>query len=549
MPETSETETLGESGGRYPRGLTRREALARLGLAGAGIALGGAYAGSAEALASLDAERTALRWNLPLQPTSLDIATNNAAPTNLVGSLINEPLVQFDARGQLMPWLAEAWTQLSPIRYVFKLRKGARFSDGSALTSEDVAYSFARNLDPKLGSQIGYTFTNVRSIRATGPHEVAFTLKAPDITFLESTPIATYILKKSFAKPLGTNYARPGGKMVGTGPFLLQSYTPSGITIVRNPHYWGQRPTVDRIEFSYIVDPEAQLLAFRNGSIDGAFGISAQDAGRYATIPGVSLRGDLALSWWVAMKGHAKPWNDIHFRRAVAHCWNGSGFVKGVLQGQGQVVPGLVYPAQWRLLLTPAELKALYKTVPSYPFTIDAARTELRKSSVPNGFTGSINYPARQVTLGLALQALAANLKQIGITLNVNAVPANQWLAELYGHSTDLTAEGYAGPDFPDPIDMLLNMYASKNAGANGYNVAEYRSSTMDRLIKTAGESTSTAVRKRALEQALRLSMRDLPYVPLFVERSYVATRAPFGYKGYSTLWYYTPWIYHVTVK
>jgi len=528
--------------------LTRRQALARLGLAGAGVALGGAYLRPAEALASLEANPTTLRWNVNAQPVSLDAATNNSGGAYLVAQLINEPLMEFDAKGHPIPWLAESVSNPSPTKFVYKIRQGVRFSDGSPLTAEDVAYSFARHLDPKLASQIGYYYGSVHSVRASGPHEVTFTLKSPDISFPLTTPIATYILKKSFAKPLGKDYARPGGKMVGTGPFLLGSYSSSGITVTRNPHYWGPKPPVDRIDYAYIGDPESELLALQNGSIDGTFGVSPQKAIQYARIPSVTLRGDLNLNAFLSMKVTSPPWNDVNVRRAVAHCWDGRGFVKGALQGLGQAVTGIVFPPQWHVLYSPAELKALYKSVPSYPFDFDAARAELRKSSTPNGFTASITFPTSLPDVGLALQSLSANLKRIGINLNVQGVTINQWLAEVYGHKSDFAVILYGGYDYPDPLDVLQNSLWSVNAVENGYNFAHYNNPTVDRLLKIARAPAAPAVRKKALNQIFAIAQRDLPYFDLFMELGYVAVRKPFGYKGFSTLWYYTPWIYHVTV-
>jgi peptide/nickel transport system substrate-binding protein len=459
---------------------------------------------------------------------------------------VNEPLLMLDVNGRLIPWLATSWSNPSPLRYVYKIRKGVKFSDGSPLTAHDVAYSLGRNLVKSLGSQISSFYTNVKAVKVTGPDEVTVFLAKPDISVASTLPVLTLIVKESVVKPLGKNYARPGAKMVGTGPFLLNTYNASTTTFDRNPGYWGKRPPVEHIQFTYLKDTQTLELAVRNGSLDGTFSLASTDYPAYKKMPAVSVQGTIGLVYFLTFDTSTKPFNDIHARRAVAHCWNGAGFVKGPLHGLGEVATGMVFPWQWSSVQTPQQTKAFYKRQPKYPFSIAAAKAELAKSSSPNGFSLSTVYPTGYENLGLGLQTLAANLQQIGIKLSIKEVPVNDWLNALYGHKNLELFPIIFGADYVDPNDFLDVLMNSVNAKANAFNTANYRNPKVDALLAKEKGSTNKAVRRKALEQVYTTLNTDLPYFGLWYEDLLMAIRKPFTYSGFSAMYYYTPWVYHI---
>jgi peptide/nickel transport system substrate-binding protein len=191
--------------------------------------------------------------------------------------------------------------------------------------------------------------------------------------------------------------------------------------------------------------------------------------------------------------------------------------------------------------MTPAALRSFYRTLPTYPFSLDAARAELRKSGHATGFTAELDLGASggPTDIGLAMQTFAANLEQIGIKLNVTQkTTSGNW----FNHTIDFTAGNWNGWDFPDPLDLFENWYWSKNAYLNGPNFARYKNPVMDRLIVQAQRSSDPAVRRKAFARMNQIALGDLPYSTLWYGYEYVAVRAPFSYHDYSVLWYFTPW-------
>jgi peptide/nickel transport system substrate-binding protein len=525
---------------------SRRDMLKRLGVLGASAALGGVAARTAGAATSLlEAGTTTLRYSTAQQPRSLDIATNYVTDCAQIAQLINEPLVLLSTNFQMIPVLA-TYSHPTPLKHVYKLRRGVHFSDGSPLTTEDVVWSLQRHREKKLASEIGTYFANVKTIKATGPNEVTVFMKTPDPAF-PYFAIDAFILKKSFAEPQGKNYATVGQKMIGTGPFLLTSFSATGVTLDRNPSYWGHKPVVQKIELSYIKDPQTVKLAMRSGNIDAAFSIQPTDAADYAKIPGVEvIKSAGGLSYFLAFNVEAKPWSDVHVRRAVAHCWDAVGFVKGALRGLGAPSNGMVFPWQWLTIMSLSEQKAFFKSLPKYPFSIAAAKAELAKSSVPKGFSASVSYPSSFTNYGLALQSLAANLKQIGINLTVGEFTPSAWLNYLYGHKNFGMTAVIFGPDYADAYDFLAQSYPSSAAVPQGFNLANYKNPTADRLLNQYKLATTRAKRASTLKQLYRMSATDLPYLGLWYDDAMMAIRKPFTYQGFNPLFYITPWIDYV---
>jgi peptide/nickel transport system substrate-binding protein len=523
--------------------LTRREVLRRLGVLGAGIALSGTAARAAgAATSSLKATPSAFRFALAAQPRSLDVATNYEVNAIQVMKLVNEPLVVLTPNFQVAPWLA-TWSHPTPTKHVYKLRRGLRFSDGSALTAADVVWSLQRHTQKALASQIGSYFGGVKSITATGPNEVTVHLSAPDPGFVFFAMDAL-ILKKSFAEPLGKNYGRVGSHMIGTGPFTLTSFSSTDISLARNPTYWGPKPPVDTMRVPYIPNPQAQQLAMRSGSIDAVFSVQPTDAANYQKISNVKvLTSAGGLTYFLAFNLEAEPWNDLHVRRAVAHCWDGPDFVKGALRGLGQVSTGMAFPWQWQSLMSRSQTNSFLKSLPSYPFSISKAKAELSKSKSSKGFSATIAYPSAYPNYGLALQSLAANLQQIGVTLKVNEQTEAAWLNALYGHKGLGMSAIIFGPDYADPHDFIVQTYASSGAVPNAFNLANLKNPSIDRLLKLEAASTSKAKRAQYLKQIYRFSATQLPYLGLWYDDSVMAIRKPFTYQGFNPMFYLDAWV------
>jgi peptide/nickel transport system substrate-binding protein len=221
---------------------------------------------------------------------SLDPALTSDGESFRVLQQVYEPLVDLapGSTNELEGVLAESWTgEPGDTEYVFTLREGVTFHDGTPLNAEAVKINFDRmqNLDETdqasayyYGALMdGFGPDNlISSVEATGELEVTFTLRDPSPTFLFGITLTPFsivspaILESTGADSSETSTLDTDVVQAGTGPFMMEDYIPDdSATLVRNEDYWGDPAFLDRLIVRPIADPAARLQALQGGSIQG----------------------------------------------------------------------------------------------------------------------------------------------------------------------------------------------------------------------------------------------------------------------------------------
>jgi peptide/nickel transport system substrate-binding protein len=534
--------------------LSRRQLLARAGTGTALLALPGVLAacgggtGSSGAPVSkrkTDAAIPSLRWALAGSTRSLDYVRSYDQVTTSALALTLQGLLVYDDRGKLQPNLAERWEQPDPLTYVYTLRTDATFSDGSPVTAKDVAFSMGQHLDPKGGSQLVSFYSSVKTIRATGPHEVTVKMKQPDPSF-QYVPAAHagFIVPEAFYRRNAGKVGTPSVLPIGSGPYRITSYEPDkGVTLERNESYWGPAPVAKTVKLDFITDPGTRQLALRSKDIDGAFGVGPQESRQWERIPGAGVEFASELSvYFLSFDVSKPPWNDIHLRRAFAYATDQKGLTEGLLKGRAEPATSLVAPGQWANLLPQAEIDRIYAGLPRYEFDLDKARAELAQSSHPKGLQLTVTYQDGRPLMGKVLLSLAKNLQQIGIAMEVKEVTAQSWLNTLYEHG-DLGVQSVVFvPDYPDPINYPGILLDSKHAAKNDFNLANYRNPKVDALLARQAKETDAGQRASSIAAALQQAAQDLPYLPILWPQVGVALREEFAYPSFFSLYFNQPW-------
>jgi peptide/nickel transport system substrate-binding protein len=316
-----------------------------------------------------------------------------------------------------------------------------------------------------------------------------------------------------------------------------------GIRLERNEGYWGRKPSIMAVECPFMPEATSRQLAARSGEIDGTFDIPPEQAVQWQQIGQMDVNfAPGMIVTFLSFDLSQEPWNDIHVRRAFAHALDRPGLVKALLRGYGQAANSVVPPAQWSGLLSPAATRRLYSQLKTYPFSLEKAKQELAQSSVPDGFSASVIFPATNQTLGKALLTLAQNLKRLNIELEVKETPSDVWLAKVYSHKDlGLIAVNFL-PDYPDPTNYLLAAYPSDQAKPNGFNCANFRNARVDRLLRDQTRA-EPARRARMLAEVLKISQVELPYLPIYWVDTAMAVNRKFKYRGFTSVYYYQQWI------
>ena len=484
-------------------------------------------------------------WALPDLPDVLLVPHDWTTYSGAIMSLVEEGALAFGDDLSLQPAVAQSWEAVDPTTYVFTLRDGVTFHDGSPLTAEDVVFTLEWNMDPENESQLAAFFGSVDSVEATGDSEVTVTLTKPDAQFQYSMAhMSGFIMNKAQIESAGETFGTPDVLPLGTGPYKLVEFVPDDhVTLERYEDYWGEQGPAKRIVIRSIPDSQTRLLAMQNGDIDGTFDVPISEIDQWEGLDGVPVitapsNGIYALT----LDQETPPFDDIHVRKAIAFSVDREGIVQAVLNGKGAAALAINPPGIWGGVLDVGSVNAFYETIPTYAFDLDAARAELAQSSVPDGFEFSVPVPNTDPVAINSFLAISETLAQIGVTMNVEQVDPGEWLDVYFAHE-DLGAQFMAYfPDYADPANYPYLFYYSGNAVANGLNASNYKNPDVDALIEESLESTDTATRAEALQQVIAQANEDVAIVPIHWPDSAMVLSSDLRLDGYNAFWYNIPW-------
>jgi peptide/nickel transport system substrate-binding protein len=486
-----------------------------------------------------------IKWALPQVPDTLFIPHAWTTYIGAIMSLVQEGPLAFGDDLSLVPAVAESWEQTDPTTVKYRLRKGVVFGDGSALTPDDIVATMKFHLDPNSGSQLAAFYSSVASVTADGSDGVTVKLKSPNVQFrYTAAHMAGFIYQKKqldqHAKDIGTPDVLP----IGTGPYKLVEFAPSDhVTLEVNESYWGTKPAAKRITFQSIPDRQTRLLAMQNGDVDGTFDLSISDIEQWKALPNVDVVTAPSLGvYCLTLDQAAPPFNDIHVRKAIAYAIDREGLVKALLKGYGASAVALDPPEIWAGVLPVDEVKAFYATLPGYSFDLAKAKAELQQSAHAGGFEISVPGSTADPYMVNVLQTVAENLKQIGISMKVEEVDHNQWIAGYFRHEKlGMQIMSYF-PDFADPANYPYLFFASANAVKDGMNGSNFKNPEVDKLLDVADEQSDPKARAEALKSVFKIVNEDVTLVPIFWPASAMAINKKYKLTGYTAFWYNVPW-------
>ncbi|MEU0638540.1 ABC transporter substrate-binding protein [Streptomyces albidoflavus] len=450
---------------------------------------------------------------LPSSLSSLDVGRESGTLNYAVACLVQEGLLSVSPDGELRPGLAARWSQPDERTYVFTLRRGVTFSDGTPLTPDDVVASVEAIRDPKNTNALAYLYAHVTSVKVTGDLEVTVRLKKPDALFLWTvSPSGLLVSSRAFLKRHRGEVGTGKTLLLGTGAYRITGFAADDhVLLERNDAWWGEKPGVRTLKLDFVPDAGTRLVAMKSGAVDGALGLASDEARGWESAAEVTYTEDRSVVALAFDTGKA-PFDDPRVRRAVAHAADRAGMAEGILHGKAQVAAALPSPGMWGDLLPAEQVAAAYDRIALPAHDLAAARKELAASGHPDGFTAELHYPGSGPQLGKAALALAAELKKIGVTLKVEEITLEQWIAELGSGKFPLQFLWYF-PTTGDPAE-LLDAYLHGEAEAT--NIARYDQAKVTGALKAATTETDSGKRGALLLEAVTEAAGDLPYLPLW---------------------------------
>jgi peptide/nickel transport system substrate-binding protein len=430
-----------------------------------------------------------------------------------------------------IPGLAASWKKSNGGKtYTYTLREGLKWSDGTPLTSEDVAYTINRG---RTEEWLNYSST-VANITATAPNPrtVVLTSKVPDpkLPTMDVYILPKHIWEKQDAKAV-TKYAALDG--VGSGPFTLVTLKRGQFWRLKaNPTYWGGAPKVDEVVFRLFNNSDAMVAALKKGEIDAAHQVPAQsfedlsNTDGIVTVEGeqggfneIAVNGGRPQDQRVEGIGNGHPaLSDIKFRRAIAHAIDKQTLVDKVYVGLGR--PGAtVSPSanpKW-LPEVPAEKQLGFDLAQAKEILDAAGYKDTNGDGIREMPDGGKNivliYMVRSESQTAAPDAefVSGWLKEIGIGTKLKTVNDSK-LTEIIGKGDyDMFEWGWTPFVDPDPeLSYFRCNQLSKdvNDPTNYYNDASWCSPAYDADYKAQNVELDPA-KRLAIVHRMLLTMYD----------------------------------------
>ena len=426
-------------------------------------------------------------------------------------------LVKLSADGKgVEPELATAWT-IAPdgLSATFTLRDGVKFSDGTPMTADDVAFSLTRAIDQK-GSW-GFLFSPVTSAERVDDKTVKLTMSSPFAPLLPalSTFAASIYSKANFEK-WGD---QAGEHPLGTGAFMLQEWDKgSQLVLVKNPYYWQPgKPYLDKLVFTVVADDNARVLQLQSGAVDVIDFVPPNEVASLKSAGDTVEQINGTAVDWITLNNQVSPLNDPNVRCAMAWSIDRDAIAKDIFFG-------LATPAKSLLPST-----TLYYDPNTNPIGYDLTKAKalLAASSHPNGFSvDALVGSGDSSNLGV-VQIWAAALKQIGITLNIKQVEPttgqNLYNTEKY----QIWVSAWTN-DTPDPDELMgagLD-YHNQNALHTGYH-----NDQVVALVNQGRAELDPTKRQQIYSQLQTIINQDCPQIyTVEVPRLYATTSAVHGF-------------------
>jgi len=434
--------------------------------------------------------------------TILRTGTN---PTTL--SLIFDTLAGVDPNTlQPTPGVATSWRwNADRTELTVNLRDDVYFHSGRKLGPQDAIFSIKTEQSSTSGAQIGATALLIDSMKVTGANQFKLTLKKPVSSFLNLLILTPLIDSETFSDLYS------GKKMVGTGPYVFQSWTPgSQVKLTRNAHYWQKGlPYAESVTVRVFGSEQALVSAARTGEVDVAWALVPSDAalltksGKLAS----HTTGEAFAEWYVGVNVKSKPFDDVLVRQAIAHALDRDRITKQAFAGFGTAtcvpwstsLPGLSGSDDTYYNYDPAKAKALLKQAGAL------------------GASAPIAIGAGNSVAAAVANIVEFNLSEAGFKPHVSQVQSTTYQAQLQAASINGLWINNVGQSYLSPGTVLLGNAPLKVTG-NTSNVTDPQYVKLaDNLIYAASDADIAAANRALttymLDQAWHITVGRAPTV------------------------------------
>jgi peptide/nickel transport system substrate-binding protein len=438
-------------------------------------------------------------------PTNLDPRVGLDAQSERIDGLLFDNLLSRDEHLSVKPGLAERWEIPDPTAYVFHLRNGLRFSDGSPLTSRDVKWSFDSLLQGKVRSTKAATYRAVDHIDAPDNHTVIFHLKQPWAALLWNVAGGGGM----GIVPYGSG-AEASQHPVGSGPFrFVSAEQDKEVVIERNDNYWGDKARLARVRFAVVPDTTTRALELRKGSADLEINALTPDMeSALQREPRLALmRGPGTRLAYMAFNLRDSILKDARVRKALAYALDRRPLIRFLLGGEARPADSVLPPESWAY--DPRVAKYLYDPAKARQLLDHAGYSE--KDGIR--FHLVMKTSTEEASRAMA-SVFQQQLRDIGIALDIRSFEFATFFSDItHGEFQVYSLRWIGGNENPDIFEYAFD---SARIIPNGANRQYYSNPQVDALIAKASTELDQNARKQDYAEIQQILAEDLPYINLW---------------------------------
>ena len=410
----------------------------------------------------------------------------------------------------LQPVLATSWTpNATSDVWTFKIRQGVKFHNGAALTADDVVYTYQLHANPKNGSNalsvLGGVLTPSGVVKVDD-YTVAFHLEAPNGNFPYLTSSDNYNM---IILPKGYNPASWQSTFVGTGPFVLGSYTPkAGATFTRNESYWGTKALPSQTQFTFYDTQNPLILALTGGTIDvvGQFSVSGAQELLTGSYNIIKLKSSAHRE--LSMRCDQAPFTDPRVRQAIALTLNRPAIVTALFKGYADVGNDSPFAPVYPSTNT---------SVAQRRQNISQAKSLLAAAGHSSGFSTQL-ITEDLLEIPDYAQIVEQSAAEIGVKINLKVESSSAYYGKAtFGQSDWLDATmslvDYGHRSVPNAFLTAALETTNAKTGTGPWNAAHFNNAQYDKLAAQYVAASDLSTQRSIAGQIETLLLTQTPVI------------------------------------
>lgn len=429
--------------------------------------------------------KNTLTWAQGADVTSLDPHQGKETPSVQVNTQIFDTLVTVDPEtNEVVPQIAESWEQTDDQTYVFKIREGIKFHDGSDLTAEDVKFSLDR---ARNSAAVSYIVNFIEEVTVDDDHTVTVKTTAPYAPTLRNLaiPFAAIVPKAVVEADENAFIQNP----VGSGPYKFVEWNHGDhVTLKAFDDYYAGKPETENLIMKVIPETSQRTIALETGEVDLAYDLAVNDIPKVNSDDKLTVYEIPSLTcWYVSMNMNKKPFDNPKVREAMSMAIDRQTIIDTINAGSGQTADAIIAPAVF----------GYYSTgVKEYNPT--KAKELLAEAGYPNGFSTTLWVNDNQSRIEMC-QAMQAMLLEVGVQCNLEVLEFGSFISRTTAGDHDLAYFGWTTSS-GDADYSYYSLEHSTQQGAAG-NRSFLADPDVDKLIEEARSNTNEEERKELYKE------------------------------------------------